>query len=76
MSENERLIKAFYNLHKQNAIKFDYFKKYVAVGGTIGSLYANDDKSFRFAQKLIRSELPMYKALRSGLPPDSISAKR
>ena len=76
MSENERLIKAFYNLHKQDARIFDYFKKYAATGGTIGSLGADDDKSFRFAQKLIRSELPMYKALRSILPPDSISAKR
>ena len=76
MSENERLIKAFYNLHKQDARIFDYFKKYAATGGTLGSLAADDDKSFRFAQKLIRSELPMYKALRSILPPDAISAKR
>ncbi len=76
MSENERLIKAFYNLHKRDAIIFDYFKKYAAVGGTLGSLAADDDRSFRFAQKLIRSELPMYKALRSILPPDAISAKR
>ena len=76
MSENERLIKAFYNLHKEDAKIFDYFKKYSATGGTLGSLAADDDKSFRFAQKLIRSELPMYKALRSILPPDAISAKR
>ena len=76
MSENERLIKAFYNLHKEDAKIFDYFKKYSATGGTLGSLAADGDKSFRFAQKLIRSELPMYKALRSILPPDSISAKR
>ena len=76
MSENERLIKAFYNLHKEDAKIFDYFKKYSATGGTLGSLAADGDKSFRFAQKLIRSELPMYKALRSILPPDAISAKR
>lgn len=76
MSENERLIKAFYNLHKKDAEIFDDFKKYFDTGYTLGSIGVDDDKSFRFAQKLIRSELPMYKALRSILPPDAISAKR
>ena len=68
MTEDERLIKAFRNLHKKEAELFDVLKNGLYSGESISTAWVDSFASFNFFKKIVRSELPTYKALRRQLP--------
>lgn len=73
MSEDDRLIQAFSNLHKRDAKFFSSFLEYLNKGKSIALGASKSDAAFNFMRRLMRSQLPTYKALRRRLPNGGIS---
>lgn len=73
MSEDDRLIQAFSNLHKRDAKFFSSFLEYLNHGESLAEGASKSDAAFNFMRRLMRSQLPTYKALRRRLPNGGIS---
>ena len=73
MSEDDRLIRAFSNLNKRDAEFFSSFLEYLNQGESLAQGASKSDAAFNFMRRLMRSQLPTYKALRRRLPNGGIS---
>ena len=73
MSEDDRLIRAFSNLNKRDAEFFSSFLEYLNHGESLAQGASKSDAAFNFMRRLMRSQLPTYKALRRRLPNGGIS---
>lgn len=73
MSEDDRLIQEFSNLNKRDAKFFSSFLEYLNQGKSLAKGASKSDAAFNFMRRLMRSQLPTYKALRRRLPNGGIS---